>query len=229
MSSFHTVRGSLQQVGACGWIWSTDWWIKAQCSRSEQCSVGPNSKCPYRIWCQYAVGYVRSVYRPWYYTHSSTWREFSSAWELQYNGFSRSDVGFRAASEQLTLLRYFFNPVSTPDDAIFHNNANEANCKVENMASDSTETDEAVTKEEEYGLDTCAYSHISFFRSDQYSYEGKPTEPRTQYNSQTPYLDLSQVYGNSAAKIKFLRSFEVGCFFLQKSLAWLRKPNLQLS
>lgn len=99
--------------------------------------------------------------------------------------------------------------VGFADDDHFHQNANNANCKANSMASETQENRMADNEYEHSDSKECEHSYISFFRSDRYSYGGIPTSPRVQYNSQTPFLDLSQVYGNSAAKIKFLRSFEV--------------------
>lgn len=107
--------------------------------------------------------------------------------------------------------------VST-DDHYFFKKANDANCKDVDVYDGGYRKAEH-PKEDKNGSDKdegdaktgpiCKYNSIVFFRSQKYLHKGVPLKPYVQYNSQTSFLDLSQVYGNTAAKIKFLRSYEV--------------------
>lgn len=127
---------------------------------------------------------------------------------------------------------YAINPYQSSvcwcaDDEFFHEKANSANCKDSVLYSgnlsgvrifDTSNSHEKV----EAGNGTnqiCKYDSIAFFRSEKYLRRGIPEEPFVQYNAQTSFLDLSQVYGHTASKIKFLRSFEVSHIQFESSIA----------
>ncbi|GMH41900.1 hypothetical protein BSKO_09810 [Bryopsis sp. KO-2023] len=129
---------------------------------------------------------------------------------VSFGQFLDHDVTLNSAYGPQHPLHVPYHIPVRADDHYFDQNANDANCK--NTVDYNGNYDETVDTgaAPEEGAPVCEYKSIAFFRSEKYLYKGDPIKPFIQYNTQTAYADLSQVYGNTAAKIKHLREFKHG-------------------